>query len=370
MQRVCIGDGCLGLLEQGKVIKDTIMFSDRGGEMAGIKVTVGIPVYNSESHISTCLESVLNQTMAGEEIEILAVNDGSTDRSGEILDEFALKIPTMRVIHQENSGGPGAPRNTIIEKARGEYIFFVDADDFLGAEAIEKMYEMGKENDTDIILGKFVGVNGRGVAQSMFHYNQPKTSVFDSEVIHAIGPTKMFRRLFLIENDICFPVSVKTAEDQPFMVKAYVLAQGISVVADYPCYYVVNHSDKEHASVVSVNPKDYYETIANSIKIIHDYVKDKEKKEVLLSKYLDKELNTGRSILFAASELPLTEKLEWLGELNNFLQKWITESVVERLSMKKKVFLYFARNKDLKKMIDFLANDGTQPGTMTEDIMV
>lgn len=167
--------------------------------MNGIKVTVGIPAYNSENHIGTCLDSILNQTMDQNDVEIMVVDDGSTDGTAAVLDRYAASYPNMKVMHQVNTGGPGGPRNTIIEAAQGEFLFFVDADDYLGKEALERMYTMGKENGTDVVIGRLVGVNGRGVPTSMFKSNQPKTNVFQSLALETIGPTKMFRRSFLQE---------------------------------------------------------------------------------------------------------------------------------------------------------------------------
>ncbi|MRX72403.1 glycosyltransferase [Bacillus lacus] len=319
--------------------------------MSNIKVTIGIPVYNSEAHISTCLDSIINQTMPQHEIEVIAVNDGSTDSSGDVLEEYAAKYHNITVHHQENTGGPGSPRNYMIQHAAGEFIFFVDVDDYLGPEAVDRMYEMGKENDTDIIIGKFTGVNGRGVAK--FKKTQPKTTVFESSVLNAIGPTKMFRRSFLLKNNIYFPVGVCTAEDQPFMVKAYILASGISIVGDYPCYYVVNHTNKEHASMIPVNPEEYYKTLEASLRIIRHYVKDEEKKNLLIAKYLNKELITGRSILFAGSEMPIQEKAVWLKELNKFLAKWVNSKIERQLTDSKQAFLSFARDRNLTKMREY-----------------
>jgi glycosyltransferase involved in cell wall biosynthesis len=318
--------------------------------MSQIKVTVGIPVYNSENHISICLNSILNQSMEQESIEIIAVNDGSTDRSGAVLDSYARAHSNITVIHQENTGGPGAPRNTIMGHASGEFIFFVDADDYLGTEALERMYRMGTANHSDIIVGKFTGVNGRWVAKSMFAANVPSASLYDSNLLESIGPTKMFRRRFLLENDISFPMGICTAEDQPFMVMAYILARGISIVADYPCYYVVNHNDKEHASMIKVEPRDYYKPLEESVKVIHRYAEDEEKRSLLKAKYLKKELTTGRSILFAGSQMCLDEKVRWLSELNLFLSSWVDDKTEKLLPLNMRAFLFLVKRGDLERL--------------------
>ena len=103
--------------------------------------TVAIPVYNDQNTIRDCLDSVVNQTVGEDKLEIICVNDGSTDKSGNILDEYMSKYKFIKVIHQQNSGAPGRPRNKAIEAATGDYIYFLDGDDYLGPEALEKMEE-------------------------------------------------------------------------------------------------------------------------------------------------------------------------------------------------------------------------------------
>lgn len=325
--------------------------------MTNILITIGIPVYNGECHIQSCIDSILKQTMPQERIEIIVVNDGSTDHTAAVLDSYVKQHSNIRAIHQSNTGGPGAPRNTIISEARGEYIFFVDADDFLGKEALERMHRMAADNGSDIVLGKFVGVNGRGVAQSMFHRNQAKTTALQSDVFDAIGPTKMFRKIFLLEKGIRFPVGICTAEDQPFMVHAYILADIISIVADYPCYYVVNHSDKEHASVMAASPSDYYGTLDQSVRIIKRHIKNQAHQDLLIAKYLKKEFTTGRSVSFASSLISKHEKMAWLSELNRCLSSWSNNKIISQLPLPLQQYVSCAKTNDLQQVLAFFSAD-------------
>ncbi|MEA2289920.1 MAG: poly(ribitol-phosphate) beta-N-acetylglucosaminyltransferase, partial [Solirubrobacteraceae bacterium] len=97
-----------------------------------VKVSVVVPVYNPGPHIDDCIASVLRQSLPASEYEAIFVDDGSTDGTGERLDEIAAEHPHLRVIHIENSGWPGRPRNVGVEAARGEYVYFVDNDDWIG----------------------------------------------------------------------------------------------------------------------------------------------------------------------------------------------------------------------------------------------
>lgn len=123
-------------------------------------VTVVVGAYEAMPYLIRCLESVETQTIGADRIEIVAVDDGSTDGTGEYLEEFAArsKVPT-RVIRQKNSGGPSGPRNVGLGLARGRYVFFLDADDYFGDEALERMVTMADRAGTDVVLGKVVGVN-------------------------------------------------------------------------------------------------------------------------------------------------------------------------------------------------------------------
>lgn len=140
------------------------------------KVSVIVPVYNCLTSIGRSLNSVFEQTLDPDQIEIIAVDDGSTDGSGAELDRLAAEHPRLRVVHQPNSGGPGQPRNVGIALARGEYLFFLDADDWLGPEALERMCAMADEHDTDVVLGKMVGV-GRRIPPGLFQRDVPRTTI-------------------------------------------------------------------------------------------------------------------------------------------------------------------------------------------------
>ena len=110
-------------------------------------VTVVIPVYNVEKYLEYCIKSVVEQTCS--EIEILLIDDGSTDGCPEICDEWAGKDSRIRVIHKENQG-LGLARNTGIENATGKYICFFDSDDYIAKDTVEKIYGLAEKEKSDI----------------------------------------------------------------------------------------------------------------------------------------------------------------------------------------------------------------------------
>lgn len=212
-------------------------------------VSVVIGVYNTMPYFTATMTSAVEQTIGHDRMEIIVVDDGSTDGSGEELDRFAKLYPDLiRAYHQENSGGPAQPRNRGIDMARGEYIFFLDADDTLGLETLERAVAVAEANKSDVVLCKMVGVNGRGVAQSMFKQSAASVDLYNSTVYNTLGPLKLYRRSLLDEHNIRFDETMPTGEDQPFTAQAYIHARNISVIADYDCLFVTARGDGTNTS--------------------------------------------------------------------------------------------------------------------------
>lgn len=206
-------------------------------------VSVIVAAYNALPYIGRCVDSVLGQSIGREQVELIVVNDGSTDGTAEELDRLASTEPAMQVIHQPNSGGPAQPRNAGMDVASGRYIFILDADDHLNPEALERMVQMADQNGSDVILGKMEAGGGRPVPRAMFRYNQPKADLFTSHVYWTLNPMKMYRRDFIERIGLRFRLDLPYGEDLPFVATAYLRASVISVVADYPCVHWVNRDD-------------------------------------------------------------------------------------------------------------------------------
>ncbi|QNP63276.1 glycosyltransferase family 2 protein [Streptomyces genisteinicus] len=211
-------------------------------------VSVVVGAFDAMPYLIRCLESVESQTLGPDRIELLAVDDGSTDGTGEYLEAFAARSAVRTtVVRQPNSGGPGGPRNRGLALARGRYVFFLDADDFLGDEALERMTAMADRAGTDVVLGRMAG-RGRGVPRSMFTRTVERADVRTSRVVYALSAQKLFRRELLTRRGLTFDESFATGEDALFTMEAYLAGRGVSVVADYDCYYLVGREDGKHAT--------------------------------------------------------------------------------------------------------------------------
>ncbi|MFD5848136.1 glycosyltransferase family 2 protein [Streptomyces chartreusis] len=213
--------------------------------MAAPAVSVIVAAYNAMPYLTRCITSVAEQSIGQGELEVIVVDDGSTDGTAKELHRLAGVYPGLiKIFEQANSGGPSAPRNAGLDHARGRFVFFLDADDYLGPQALERMVAMAEKNGTDVVLGKMVGVGGREAPASMFRRDQPKTDVFSSRVYWTLNPMKLFRRDLLERHGLRFPEDLSIGEDQLFVGRAYLNAAGISVLASYDCLYWVQREDE------------------------------------------------------------------------------------------------------------------------------
>lgn len=172
--------------------------------MEQIKVSLIIPIYNSEKYINRCLDSLLQQTL--DNIEIICINDGSTDSSQKILEEYSSKYPNIIIFKKEN-GGCGSARNMGIDNSNGEYIEFVDSDDILEIDAVEKMYTSAKKFDSDLVvcgMYRIDEITGKIITTDMMNvkldYLDLKTSGLDELLFINPGPCNKLHRKTIFQN--------------------------------------------------------------------------------------------------------------------------------------------------------------------------
>ncbi|MBO1337574.1 glycosyltransferase [Streptomyces sp. VRA16 Mangrove soil] len=213
-------------------------------------VSVVVAVYNTMPYLTECLTSLVGQTIGLDgRMEIIAVDDGSTDGGEKELDRFAgLHPDVFTVVHQPNSGGPAAPSNRALDLARGRYVFFVGADDRLGPEALERLVDAADRLESDVVLGRMVGVNGRTVPRAVFKSSQDDVRLEDSALPWALSNTKLFRRELIERHGLRYPEEYPVLSDQPFTLEACFRAARISVLADYDYYFAVRREDDSNVT--------------------------------------------------------------------------------------------------------------------------
>ncbi|AIS31506.1 glycosyl transferase GT2 family [Methanobacterium formicicum] len=198
------------------------------------KISIIIPVYNVENYIKNALDSIVRQTIGLKHLEVIMVNDCSTDKSGKIMDEYANKYKNFTSIHlHENSGAAGRPRNVGIENSTGNYLMFLDPDDYYTEDACEVLYGRIVADNVDIVFSRYVYVFENKIQRchSIFgDLDEIKVKKIDEEPgLFTIPPsvwTKIFKRSFIVENDIRFPEGIP-AQDLTFVVHSFLEANGI-----------------------------------------------------------------------------------------------------------------------------------------------
>lgn len=260
-------------------------------------ISIIVPVYNVENYLPTCLQSILNQTF--KDFEAILVDDGSTDTSGSICDEFSEKDPRFIIIHQDNKGLPGA-RNSGLHKAKGEYISFVDSDDYIHPLFLETLYKGIFQTGTDVCMVQ---------SKYVYHYIEPQCinipgaylltqnklikNVFSNSLYSApflVVWNKIYSRKIIRElqmNDVA-------AEDLDFNIRVYLRIKHIAIV-DCELYYYKIRSD----SITRTNHQKLklreLSTFGNLLNYIspdqreyRGYCLEKIYKRILLTRYFTK----------------------------------------------------------------------------------
>lgn len=188
-------------------------------------VSAIIPIYNVEKYLVKCLDSVVNQTLR--DIEIICVNDCSPDNCLEILKEYAQNDKRIKIINREKNGGLSAARNSGLDVATGEYIYFLDSDDWIDLDYIEKMLKTAKDNDVDIVLNTNILSIDNNKETSQFFPNKTLNNytgfINPKECIHkTIWNTwaHLWKKSFLDKNSLKFPVGL-VLEDMYFQAVAF-----------------------------------------------------------------------------------------------------------------------------------------------------
>ena len=254
-----------------------------------IKVSIVVPVYNPGLFIEPTIDSLLAQTMSVTELELIFVDDGSTDDTPARLANLASTHDHVSIITIPNSGWPGKPRNIGTEAAHGEFVMYVDQDDRLDPESLQRMYDLGATNGADIILGK-VTSDFRGVHQYLYRKQRPRCTVYDALLINSQTPHKMLRRQFLLDNGIRYPEGRRRLEDQLFITRAYFAARRCSVVADYVCYRYLKRPDGGNAGERRIDPPSYYDNLRDVLDVVDAHTEPGPERDHFYRRFLRVEM--------------------------------------------------------------------------------
>lgn len=225
-------------------------------------ISVIIPVYNTERYLERCIESVLRQKNVSE--EIILVDDGSSDKSPLICDDYASRYNYVKVIHISNSG-PGTAKNVGYREAQGNYVAFIDSDDEIKENMFSMMLDSGYRNNADVVCCNYIQIDEEGIIshtecthkEYVLNTEVALKSLLIKDKIYSQCWTKIYRKETMDENHVSNPEGLKTDEDFIYNIQAFVSSKIVCLV-DFPLYIYTHRS--------SSLSKEYY------VKHINQYI--------------------------------------------------------------------------------------------------
>ncbi|EAH7351373.1 TPA: glycosyltransferase family 2 protein [Campylobacter coli] len=232
-------------------------------------ISIIVPVYNRENLIKPCINSINAQTLDKSRWEVIFVDDASTDRSVELIEELLGKNVNYRIIKREiPSGNASAPRNEGIKASLGKYVFFLDSDDYIDSKLLENGINIALKNDSDIVYFK-MELNSRTVTKRPFkHPVVDKADIEKNHLMRTLRIFKLFKVDMLRENNILFDVTVNVYEDMLFGVTALLYAKNISILADRDYYFASLH-DEPHLSKKKMTLEKLFHIYFYAIQILY-----------------------------------------------------------------------------------------------------
>ena len=244
-----------------------------------IKVSVIVPTYNREKYVKTCLDSLINQTL--KEIEIIVVDDGSSDNTEKIVMNFNDK--RIKYIKKENTG-IGDTRNHGIREAKGEYLSFVDIDDYIDNTMLEKCYNKAKEDDLDIVICDYKEIEEKTKKETDYTLLNFKNTTLEEcpELLNKtnLGPCNKIIKKDLFKNNL-FPTDIKY-EDIYLIVKLYKESKKIGKINEYLAYFIKH--DNSETTIRDNKVFDIYKSLDMIRELINEDIYKEEVETLILSK--------------------------------------------------------------------------------------
>lgn len=303
--------------------------------MNSIKVSVIIPVYNVEKYLKQCLDSVVNQTL--KDVEIIVINDSSTDNSLLIVQEYANKYKNIKLINKQNEGCYKA-RNVGLEAATGEYIAFLDSDDYVEPNIYEKLYLKAKETDADIVSSNYYILQDNKLklvdfSSSTALLGKSNNSLVGAEniLLDAIIWSRIFKRQMLVDKQIKFHSDIYMADDAFFHIVTMLNSKKIFYIPDVLYTYRVSRKD----SITSSYNERNFDCIKVAKKIM-DYA-IANNMEHFMSQIVAFVL---RLNILGYNRLSNSYKKEYFKQMCKFIDDYSISSKTKIVFIKKPLYLY------------------------------
>ena len=311
------------------------------------RVSVVVPVFNAMPELARLLTSLADQDLEPALFEVIAVDDGSTDSGRSLLDRFAEEYPNWRVIHQRNSGWPGSPRNVGIEAGTSEYIFFCDADDRLGREALRRMVDFADRHQSDVLAPRMIGV-GRSVQSTL--YAQTSTDARLRDMLASLSPQKLFRRELLDRHGIRFPEGKVRLEDGIMVTRCYLASRRTAVTADYDYYFLHARVGGANISFERTSPIGYTDSVAKIASLIEQGHPDTDHaKQLVLDLYRRKVLRSYAPRRFRS--MSSGRRRRWVAAHADFVEAHVPAEMDARLNFPFRQRSQLVRARDVQGLL-------------------
>lgn len=313
-----------------------------------IKVSIIVPVYNVEKYLTRCLESLVNQTE--KDIEIIIVNDGSPDNSQEIIDQYTKKYSFIKSYIKEN-GGLSDARNYGLERAKGQYIMFIDSDDYIEKQMVEKMLQCAQKNKSDIVVCNIMDEYEKtGTAKEYFNYiPKETTNIFENKQIlfnRFAAWNKLYNKNLFKSKDMRFEKG-KIYEDLRLILKLYIKSEKISYVKDSLYHYIIRPGSIMTSSAMEKNLDiilafediiDYYKT--NNI---YDSFKDEIEFLAIEHIYISANVRVINAKANSKDKKKIINK--FIQYMNNNFKNYKNNKYIQNLSFNKKIIFHLLNMK-------------------------
>lgn len=238
-------------------------------------ISIIIPVYNVESYLRDCLNSIMRQHF--KDFEVLLIDDGSSDNSGKICDDYAENDERIRVYHK-NNGGVSSARNLGLTEAKGDWICFVDSDDWIEPNTLSSIFPI-EDNNIDFVQFGFKQINSLGtiIQQSSVPNHRSimkKEAYLDTKMYHSAICGYLIKTDIIRQNIINFPESIKYGEDQAFILKALICCHKVLIIDKHFYNYRYREGSAMNSSISFARAKDHLNVIEN-VSSFMDFTKAK-----------------------------------------------------------------------------------------------
>lgn len=326
-----------------------------------IKVSVIVPIYNAEKYLSRCIESIQMQKL--KEIEIILINDGSTDNSLEICKKYAKDDNRIKIIDKSNEGVSTA-RNIGIETAIGEYIGFVDSDDWIQYDMYSSMYETVSKTQSYICMCNYYSEQSDNIIPISLNLGSKqlnKNEIVNCLILNMIGPKNLnnnsstimgsvwrliINRKFILQNQLRFPLNIPIMEDLLFCINALLKCNHVAIDNGFYYYYCNNPT-----SAIRSHNKE----IINIHKMVYDELEQIIKKEGIFTvaelqmniRYLDLCINSIGFEICGSNNKAMKQKISAINEIcgDDKLRQILKNINTKGYSFKKKILLFFIKHK-------------------------